>query len=472
VGSAARTRLALGLVLAALAVLPYLRALDSPLLYDDRTLLDNRWLAREAGPVSVLGHDFWFGTKHASSDLYRPLTVLSLAWNMRVAPTRAGIRAGNLALHAIAALVAWWMLLALLRGRPGAAVASWVGAALFAVHPLASEAVLWAVGRAEILAAIFGMTAFVLLLGLDDERLGGWRLALSVGSFLVALLCKESAAAWLAIGAAWLAVRPRRIALVRSVFYLAALGAFLALRGSAVGWARVAPPLLDNPLVHASAIERLANALLLFGRYVGKMLLPVTLSIDYGFDQVAVVPALPWAAPIAALIVAVLVAAIVALCRKGHAAAAFLVAFVPCAFAVTGNFAFPIGTIFAERLAYTPLVGACGLTGLALATIPKPAWRVAIVAALLAGGAARGWVRAGDYRSLQAFSEATVAASPRSVKALVNAGRTRLRLGQRSEGIELLERAVSIAPDYERARLLLDQARAGAPGGADETGSP
>jgi hypothetical protein len=34
------TRLALGIVLAALAVLPYVRALDSPLLYDDRTLLD------------------------------------------------------------------------------------------------------------------------------------------------------------------------------------------------------------------------------------------------------------------------------------------------------------------------------------------------------------------------------------------------------------------------------------------------
>jgi len=64
--------------LALLAALPYLGALGSPLLHDDRTLLDNRWLTTEANPVSVFAHDYWFGTKHEQSDLYRPLTVLSL----------------------------------------------------------------------------------------------------------------------------------------------------------------------------------------------------------------------------------------------------------------------------------------------------------------------------------------------------------------------------------------------------------
>jgi hypothetical protein len=45
------------LLLAALAIVPYVPALRAPLLYDDRTLLDNPWLAREATPVTVLVHD-------------------------------------------------------------------------------------------------------------------------------------------------------------------------------------------------------------------------------------------------------------------------------------------------------------------------------------------------------------------------------------------------------------------------------
>ena len=83
------------LAIAVLAIVPYARVLHAPLLYDDRTLLDNRWLVQEAGPVSVFEHHYWHGTSHESSDLYRPLTVLSLAWNMRVSPSREGVRAAS-----------------------------------------------------------------------------------------------------------------------------------------------------------------------------------------------------------------------------------------------------------------------------------------------------------------------------------------------------------------------------------------
>jgi Flp pilus assembly protein TadD len=51
-----------------------------------------------------------------------------------------------------------------------------------------------------------------------------------------------------------------------------------------------------------------------------------------------------------------------------------------------------------------------------------------------------------------------VASSPRSVKALFNAGRTRLRTGRVGEAIEPLERAVAILPDYPRAWATLAEA--------------
>ncbi|HEX4824480.1 MAG TPA: tetratricopeptide repeat protein [Candidatus Polarisedimenticolaceae bacterium] len=458
--------------LAVLAVLPYVASLHDPLIYDDRTILDNRWLVREAGPVSVFQHDYWYGTKHESSDLYRPLTVLSLAANGRIATSREGFRVVNIALHALATLAVAWMLVSLVSRR-----AAWIGAAIFAVHPLASESVLWVVGRAEIAAAILGMIAFTLFVKLDGERgPGGLRLTGSVAAFFAALCFKESAAAWIAIGAAWLVVRPRagavsmRVVAVRGACYAGTLVAFLLLRASVVGWARHDVPFVDNPLVAADAITRAANAVLLFGRYLLKMVWPGTLTVDYGFDQIRVEPILPWAGAVAVVLVAAAIATVAALFRRGRTSAAFMVAFLPCAFAVTGNLAFPIGTIFGERLAYTPLIGACGLLGLALAAVPAALLRAVTLAALLVAGGFRTAVRCGDFKGAAALSEATVAASPRSVKALYNAARTRLRQGRAQEAIPLLEQAVAIWPDYAKARQLLDEARTGASSGADDEG--
>jgi tetratricopeptide (TPR) repeat protein len=458
--------------LVALALIPYLGAVHNPLLYDDRALLDNPWLVHEAGPVSVFRHDYFHGTKHADWGLYRPATVLSLAWNLRAAPTKEGIRSVNFAAHAVATLALFWMLGAISHVRKGSvperrglSPSAWIGAALFAVHPLGSEAVLWAVGRAEIFAAMLGIAAFVLFVRLHGERgLGGRRIALSLAAFLAALCFKESAATWLVIAAAWVALRsredrpPARIVAARAACYVAAFAAYCSLRASAVGWGHHDASFIDNPLAGADAATRVVNAVLLFARYVAKMLWPQTLSVEYGFDQIPVVPWLPWGALGALVIATGVVAAVVALHRKGHAAAAFLTAFVPSAFAVTGNLAFPIGTIFAERLAYLPLAGMCGLAGLALAAIPKSLWRAVAVGVLLAACGARSLARGGDYRDVATLTEATAEASPRAVKALLNAGRVRLRQEHAVLALPLLERAVAIWPDYARAWALLAEA--------------
>jgi tetratricopeptide (TPR) repeat protein len=266
------------------------------------------------------------------------------------------------------------------------------------------------------------------------------------------------------IGAAWLSLRPGRagsptkIVAARAACYVAAFAAFGALRASVVGWGRHAVPFIDNPLVKVDAATRAVNAVLLFSRYVAKMIWPNTLSVEYGFDQIPAVPALPWGAVGAATIAAIVVGTVVALHRKGHAAAAFLTAFVPAAFAVTGNLAFPIGTIFGERLAYLPLAGMCGLLGLTLAAIPNTLWRGIAVSILVVACGGRTFVRGGDYRDVATLSEATAASSPRAVKALVNAGRVRLRQGQAVLAVPPLERAVAIWPDYARAWELLADA--------------
>ncbi len=450
------------IALALLATIPYLGAIGAPLLYDDRTILDNKWLVHDAGLASVFAKPYFFGTQHGQGDpnLYRPLTVLSLAWNARLAPSRAGFRAVNIAAHAATTLLLFAMLLAL--ASPEAA---WIGAALFAVHPLGSEAVLWAVGRAEIFAALAGLIAFGAFLKLRDRPgFGGYRLALSAAAFFAALCFKESAAVWLAIAAAWMMIRPKADRrwvpsdLARAGVYAAAFVSFLVLRASVVGWGHQPAPFVDNPLVAADGVTRIVNAILLFARYVSKMVWPATLSVDYGFNQIPVIPLFPWGAAAAAAVAAGVLVAAIALARKGQAIGAFLLASIPCAFAVTGNFLFPIGTIFAERLAYTPLLYFCGLAGLLLSTIRNVQARRIAVAVLIVACGARTIARGRDYADLKTFNEATVGASPNATKALVNAARTRLRLGDAAGARPLLEHAVAVWPDYQRAWHLLAEA--------------
>ncbi len=476
VGRGVRT-LAVFASIAALAVVPYVGSLEYPLLYDDRTILDNRWLARDAGVGSVFAHDYWHGTRHERSNLYRPLTILSLAWNTRIAGTRLGLRLANVLLHAGAACLLALALAAIARlGGPreteaeerksGLPFAAWAGAALFAVHPLASEAVLWVVGRAEILAAGLGLAGFLLFRrAVDDERRRWWALA-SAGPFLLALFSKESAAAWLVLGVVWTLVsRAAGRAATTAAWIAAATGGavfalYLGLRSAAIGASPRLPHFLDNPLVDVSVPTRIANGVILFGRYLVKMIFPWTLSVDYGYAQIPVIAPLPWGLACAVALTVTWATGFVWL-RRRSPGAAFLWAFVPAAFAVTGNVVTPIGTMFAERLAYLPLAGFCGLVGLALAMIPRAAWRAGLLGILLASAATRTAARTADYKGLLALTEATAAAAPHSAKALVNLGRVRLEVQKRpAEAVAPLERAVLIWPRYVRAHDLLAKAYA------------
>ena len=468
-------RWAAAAALVILAALPYLGSVGYPLLHDDRVLIhDNRWLESGANPLSVFGTEFWHGSRISGAGLYRPVTVLSLAADARLGGSPAVYRITGLLIHAFAVLAAASFLATLFQRRDpspsprDAGRAAWLGAALFAVHPLASEALLWVVGRAESLAAAFGLAAFVVLVGKRRGHLGSPSAsAISAALFFLALGSKESAAAWIVVVAAWWAIAGRRegiapgLLLRRTLPHMVGFAAFLLLRASVVGWGTVHAFFVDNPLVAVDPATRIANAFLLLALYGWKTLWPATLSVDWSFDQLPVLPLLPWALPAAAALAAAW-AAVLRLLARHDRAAAFLWAFAPLAFAVTGNVVVPIGTNFGERLAYLALVGWCGLAALALSRISAPRRAgVAIAAVLLVLAGARSAVRAKDFRGSVELYEATVRAAPRAVKSLTSLGHVRLfKLGRPDLAIPPLERAVAIWPDYPRALDLLAQCNA------------
>jgi hypothetical protein len=204
------------------------------------------------------------------------------------------------------------------------------------------------------------------------------------------------------------------------------------------------------------------NAVLLHARYLAQMAFPYRLSIDYGFDQIPVVPFGLLGVLGAGAVMAGWLGVGAWLRRKGHVPA-FAWGFTAAAFAVTGNLVVPIGTLFAERLAYLPLVGFCAACALACSALRPARWKQVAITIVLLTLAVRTGVRAADYRGMIRLTEATARASPRSVKALLNLGRVRLEIQHRpADAIEPLERALALWPEEPRAARLLAQARAAA----------
>ena len=131
------------------AVLPFLHALRAPFVFDDVKLVRDNETIRDPARIPATFNIFskrWDGEELRAN--YRPLRFLSYAIDYQLTrlihgerppaelPTSV-FRLHNIALHAVNAL----LLLAIGRLLLGDGAAALVLALLFAVHPLATEAV-------------------------------------------------------------------------------------------------------------------------------------------------------------------------------------------------------------------------------------------------------------------------------------------------------------------------------------------
>ena len=180
---------------ALLAIAVYVNALQNPFVYDDfRLIVEN---------PSIL--NLWDLKSVIVRDITRPLVNVSYAVDTMIwGRIPLGYHLTNLVLHAINVMLVFWVaLLAADDRRRQARDVPWTGgapqvigfasAAVFAVHPMMTEAVGYVTGRAEVLFSFF------FLLGLLSGRrwmLGGGRRwwAACVASWIAGVLAKETAA--------------------------------------------------------------------------------------------------------------------------------------------------------------------------------------------------------------------------------------------------------------------------------------
>jgi hypothetical protein len=217
--------------------------------------------------------------------MYRPVLLCSYALNAAPFGVVAwAFKLGNLLLHAAAALALWWAMRTL-RVGPGAALA---GACLFALHPLASEAVNTASGRSELLF----VGALWLAVGAHQRAIDGRRGARWVVAAATFVACgsKETGVLVPLVLAAleWLRSAPGdgwRKALDRLWPALLVVAVYLVARKLVLGIATAPVPSLtggSEPLVGGGRdlATQLATMGTLLPRVLAQVLLPVGLSLD------------------------------------------------------------------------------------------------------------------------------------------------------------------------------------------------
>jgi len=327
-------RLPLAILIALLAAVPYLNGIRNGFTFDDVPLVAENTRLRS---TSALGEAFttdWWNGKRPQTLAYRPLTMTSFAIDYAMAragqvdpaPARLPAAAAmpfhveNVLWHAAASVALCFLVLELF-ASPGLALAT---AALFAVHPVHTEAVDGIVGRAELMSAGFAFLALLVASRiLRDDPPGSLRPIVAGSLLFLALLSKEQAIVIPVLPLAWVAFLPsgergavmRRSSFKRLIAASAfATFAYLAMRtavlGSPIAASAVAPGtiVVDNPIVGAAGTARVLTPVRVFGHAVGLLLFPKTLTADYSYDQIPVVSSLDGATFLSALALAGLIA--------------------------------------------------------------------------------------------------------------------------------------------------------------------
>jgi protein O-mannosyl-transferase len=430
-----KDRYLVGLLLA-VVVIAYANTLVNEFAMDDEL-----YILRNPQVTSPSLHNLL--SPNQVSNVYRPLAFATLALNWALGgPEPLGYHLLNLLLHAGATWLLYLLLQELIGSSPEGKTAAFAAAVLYAVHPIHTEAVTWAVGRAELLAGGFLFAGW--LLHLSDRPVA------SLACFGLAMLSKESAVAFFPLvllgdyaTGKW---KSRiRYALCAAVTLLY-LGLLWKTQGGRFGSAEIS--IVDNPLVTLPAGWRILNALRVSWKYVALQIYPAMLSCDYSFNQIPLYRDLRHTLP-AAIAAAALFGVWVWTLLKRRTGWALAGGIYFVGFATTANILLPTGTILGERLAYLPSAGFCLLLGLAWSWLNErkkiAAW--GLLAATVLAFSVRTMVRNRDWKDTFTLYSAAVRAVPDDAKMHSNLASAYLSRSQLDQAEREFQAALRINPD-------------------------
>lgn len=454
-------------VLVGLSLVVFANNLPNRFVYDDDPAIVQNEAAHGVGQLVRIFTTPSFWPPAEAAHHYRPVTTFSFAVNYSLGTLDpAGYHYTNNLLHGLAA----WVVYLVLVEAGLTTAAALLAAVLFVVHPVHVEAVSWVNGRTELLAGLFLMLA---MLGHARGARGWWpgRL-LAVLAFVLAAMSKETGFVYPGLALAWDALITARgrwrefLATLREGWWeyllcAGVLAAFAWHRTTFVGsaTATIVTP-MASPLGGASFLPRLYTGAWVIARYLGLLIWPAELSVDYSPQAITRINSLldPQALMGLAALVGYLVATVVAARRRP--ALGFVLVAAAIILAPAANILFPIGTIMAERLLYLPALAV--LAPAAVALTPHEGWptrgALVLAAVLTIALTARTVVRNRDWRDEMSLFQSAYRVSPDSAMANKNLASALHNAGRNAEAIPLAQRATELLPEFPDAHYVLGNA--------------
>lgn len=438
---------AIGLIALTLVVLGRLCAAEFVQFDDPLTIANNPAL----NPPSIAKiARYWV---EPEGNLYIPLTYSvwgGLAFIARVAqPDQSGsllnpwvFHTANVLIHCATTLIAWLILRAIIRNR----AAAWIGAAVFAIHPLQVETVAWASGTKDLLCGLFVFASIYAVIRYRAESRAGTRFA---GTLFAGMLCVVAACLAKPTGI----VAPA-MAMVVDVLVcrtparksIATLWSWwmIAIVFAAIG-SRVQPPLLnDTPAIWIRPLVTLDAVAF----YCDKIVRPIHLALDYGRTPARIVAsgAIYWT-----WILPVMIAIIALLLRRKHAriVAALSLAVIGVA-PVLGLIPFTFQTISttADHYVYLSMLGVALLVATLAASARGARIPWLVGGAILIALSVRSFVAAGIWQNNSTLFSNAIAVNPHSALSHTNWGVALARHGDEQAALDHFRQAVAVDPDY------------------------
>ncbi|TNE61592.1 MAG: tetratricopeptide repeat protein [Bacteroidetes bacterium] len=360
----------ISLALAAFAFLLYANTLGFGYVLDDPLAIGKNDLVRKGvgGIAELFTHHYRAGTEGAGASalLYRPLSLVTFAFEWSVAPESPALgHFMNVLWYALTVGLLFTALRHILWRY------HWLWAAatalLFAAHPLHTEVVANIKSRDEILNVFFSVAALYGWARWLKAPAGKW-LAVALISYFFALLSKESAVTLLPVFPliSWFFFdRTARQSGGHALLAAVPVVVFLLIRATVLSQTadNFVVSEMDNPIVAAQGLgEHTATSFMVLWKYFQLLVFPHPLLSDYSYRHLMVVDWTNYQA-IAGLLLygALIFFAVRGLLRRqvpAFSAAAFL-----CAIVLYSQLPLVIGTLFGERLMYMPSLWFClGIT--------------------------------------------------------------------------------------------------------------
>jgi tetratricopeptide (TPR) repeat protein len=466
-------------------LLAFLPALRAGFIWDDDIYVTENPLLTASNGLRRI----WFSLDSPSQ--YFPLTYTTFYLERRVwGLNPAGYHAVNLLLHAANALLVW-RLLARLR-LPGA----WLGAALFALHPVQVESVAWITERKNVLMGFFFLLSLLAWTRFVEETSQSpWRPCVSeggakggAGSPLPVAARTECAPypssprhnPWLYYGLALVSYALALCAKTTACTLPAALLLVMWLKKMPLGWrrwAQVGPFVVlgmgmglvtvwwerfhqgtQGAVFSIGPVERVLIASRALWFYAGKLVWPTDLTFSYPRWTISAsdASAYVWLLATAALGV-VIWRARRRVGRGVEVAAVFFAATLSpmLGFIMLWTFRY---SFVADHYQYLACLGplalaAAGMAGaFGWAARRDPLFKPICCAVLLAGLGALTWVQCGQYAGVETLWRATLANNPDSWLAHNELGAIMDDQGKLDEAASQFKVVLDLHPDDEKAR--------------------